>query len=470
MTTTTTQARDLIDRLDAERAPGGRLDIAERYAYSGDTDLPYMPRQARREYRELAKSSREHRVPAVLGALTAPLRVVGFRSTGATDNLSPWDNWQANGLDARADGVHMDALAAGVSYVRVTPSNQPGRAAITPCRFDSVLADYANLNGKDTDWPTIALHYIGTTVDTFGTSRRVFDVWDAESRTRFTETDRTDNVGGLVASEPVEHGLGVVPMVRFRERWSPSGSPGLASVLKNPADRLNRALLAWEVAIQYASFRQRWATGLVIPEDDETGEPVEPFESAVDRLWVSDSPDAKFGDFAQTDTSGMRAAVEDARTALAVLAGVQPGLVEGLDVAGAKTGAAATSSSLMDRRLRALSASFGESWEQVLRLAAQITGDTEAAADTSARVVFEVIEAESVQATVTALATAVGSLGLPPEATWPSLVAVIPGASANDVETWKALARDRDGRAGLAVDYVVGAEEPAVEAEPAVAA
>ncbi|MCA5891982.1 phage portal protein [Isoptericola sp. NEAU-Y5] len=462
--TTTARARELVEMLDAEKRPGARLDLARRYAYTGDHDLPYMPRRVGREFRALAESSREHRIPAVLQTLSAPLRVVGFRTSGTSENAAPWANWQANGLDARQDGVHFDALAAGVSYVRVVPSGNRGDvAAITPCGFDSVLALYAS---ADAEWPIEAIHHVGRGTDSNGVTRNIYDVWTPSHRQRFEEADRSTNTDGLAASEPVPHGLGVVPFVRFVERF---GAPcqGLASTLKPQADRLNRALLSLEVVQQYASFRQRWATGLAIPVDEETGEPLEPFEAAVSRLWVSDSTDAKFGDFAQSDPSGVLANIADARTAMAVLAGVQPGLVEGLDVAGAKAGAAATSSSLMDRRIRSLSASFGEAWEQVLRLAAKVTGDSRAASDNASRVTWETVEAESVQATVTALATAVGALGLPPEATWPALVATIPGATADDLETWRALAAERDGTVRLASDYVRGGTTAAEPSEPA---
>ena len=131
--TTPTHARELVEMFEAENRPGARLDVARRYAYSGDHDLPYMSRKTRQEYKDLAASCREHRIPSVIQTLTAPMRVVGFRASGSAVNAKPWANWQANGLDARQDGVHFDALASGVSYVRVTTSDRPGLACITPC-------------------------------------------------------------------------------------------------------------------------------------------------------------------------------------------------------------------------------------------------------------------------------------------------------------------------------------------------
>ena len=66
------------------------------------------------------------------------------------------------------------------------------------------------------------------------------------------------------------HHLGVTPWVRYRDRLD-GDARGIIAPLTNIQDRIN------------ASFRQRWATGLVIPQDDERN-PVEPFKAVVDRL------------------------------------------------------------------------------------------------------------------------------------------------------------------------------------------
>ena len=42
---------------------------------------------------------------------------------------------------------------------------------------------------------------------------------------------------------------------------------------------------------------------MALPED-EHGDPVEPFNAAVNRVWSNESPDGRFGDFAESDLSG----------------------------------------------------------------------------------------------------------------------------------------------------------------------
>src|SRR5690606_40336580 len=95
------------------------------------------------------------------------------------------------------------------------------------------------------------------------------------------------------------------------------------------------AVFSLMVALQYASFRQRWATGLAIPVDEQEtlpdgkpnpnfGKPIEPYQAAVDRLWISDDPNTKFGDFAQTEVSGHLRTYESTVRTLAAVAQVSP--------------------------------------------------------------------------------------------------------------------------------------------------
>lgn len=82
-------------------------------------------------------------------------------------------------------------------------------------------------------------------------------------------------------------------MVRFRDRLD-GENRGIIAPLLVLQDRINEAVFNLLIALQFASFRQRWATGLAIPTVDDPesslfGQPVEPFQAAVDRLWVTDS-------------------------------------------------------------------------------------------------------------------------------------------------------------------------------------
>jgi hypothetical protein len=54
------------------------------------------------------------------------------------------------------------------------------------------------------------------------------------------------------------------------------------------------------VAMEFAAFRQRWATGIEV-EYDASGKSIAPFTTGVDSLWVAGDSSARFGDFAAAE-------------------------------------------------------------------------------------------------------------------------------------------------------------------------
>ena len=79
----------------------------------------------------------------------------------------------------------------------------------------------------------------------------------------------------LVAANP----LGAVPFVPFENRPT-AATPGESELreLVPIMQRIQELELAKLVAAHTAVFRQKWATGLEVPRDPETGKPVEPFK------------------------------------------------------------------------------------------------------------------------------------------------------------------------------------------------
>lgn len=80
---------------------------------------------------------------------------------------------------------------------------------------------------------------------------------------------------------------------------------------------LNKALIDMLIASEFQGFRQRWATGVDIPTDPETGSKVETFKSAVDRIWTLPDNNSKFGDFDSTDLTMFIAVINDLRMEIA---------------------------------------------------------------------------------------------------------------------------------------------------------
>jgi hypothetical protein len=432
-------AADLIARHSALLHAQGTLGRVERYL-RGEHDLPYIPRGARSEYRQLAARSITNWLPLIADTFAKALFVDGYRPARSVENADPWAIWQANRMDARQTLIHKGALEYGTSYVLVLPGDP--EPVMRPLSALRAIAFYED---SDDEWPRFGIFRVGRSLD----GKALFRLVD-ENAVYTLEADLT---GGTIATSGSgytlatgstprvvavdEHGLGVTPMVRFRERLD-EDPMGIVRPLLPMQDRVNEVVFSTQIAMQYASFRQRWATGLAIPTDDE-GNPIEPFQAAVDRLWVTDSPDAKFGDFAQTDVNGHIRAYETTVRSLAAIAQTPPNVLLG-DMTNLSADALAQAEASTQRKVGEYETLFGESWEQALRLAAAAKGDFDSAGDTSAQVRWRDTEARSLAQTVDALGKMAQMLSIPAEGLWDR----VPGVTDQDVERWKALREDGD--------------------------
>jgi hypothetical protein len=416
----------LVGEHDGDLDRDGRLGKPRRYL-AGDHDMPYMPRGAKKEYQHLGKRSIENWLPLLSDTFAKALFVDGIRGSKSATNAPAWAYWQANGLDARQTIAHRGALEYGTSYALVLPGSV-GDRRMPHIRPLSPLRSAAWYRDDDDEFPELAMRRKGRTMD--GTD--LVEVFDRDNVYTFARPAGDDENRPWILSRTDGHTLGVTPFVRFRDRLD-----GEAVGIIRPAitlqDRINEIVFSTLIALQYASFRQRWATGLAIPVDEETGQPVEPFQAAVDRLWVAEDDTARFGDFAQTELSGHHAAHEHGIRALAGIAQIAPNVLTG-DLVNLSADALAQMERATQGKVTEYETIFGESWESMFRLAARAAGDPTAVGD-DAQVRWRDTEARSLAQTVDALGKIAQMLQVPAEALWER----IPGVTDTDVERWKAI-------------------------------
>ncbi|KUM41208.1 phage portal protein [Arthrobacter sp. EPSL27] len=426
----------LNDELTTDLGRDGRLGKVRRYL-AGDHDMPYMPRGAKAEYRHLAGRAITNWTPLLSDTYAKGLFVDGYRPAKAADNAVPWGYWQENGLDARQSIAHRGALEYGASYTLILPGTVQSRR-IPLMRPLSPLRSAAWYRDDDDEFPEIGLRRLGTTVD----GAQLIELLDRQSVYTFARPKDSDR---WILSRVDDHGLGYTPFIRFRDRLD-GEAVGIIRPVLNLQDRVNEIVFSLLIALQYAAFRQRWATGLVIPEDDD-GNPIEPFQSAVDRLWISDSTEAKFGDFAQTEVSGHLQSYESSVRTLAAVAQVSPNILTG-DLVNLSADALAQMEASTQRKMGEYETLFGESWESAFRLAALAAGDSAAAIDTSAQVRWRDTEARSLSQTVDALGKIAQMLQVPVEALWEK----IPGVTETDVSYWKSIRDETDLLGGIVAE------------------
>lgn len=94
--------------------------------------------------------------------------------------------------------------------------------------------------------------------------------------------------------------LGEVPIFELQNRLTGSIRSEVAPLV-TPQKLLNHTIFNAQAVAEYGAFRQKWATGIEVPRDPETGKPLAPYEAHVSKLFVAEGTEARFGDFGASE-------------------------------------------------------------------------------------------------------------------------------------------------------------------------
>jgi hypothetical protein len=448
-----------------------RLDTIAAWMANAVSDV-YVPKSATREYRMLVAQARFNVLPLVVATVAQALFVDGYRPTGpsgrapSVENAAIWDAvWQPNRMDARQAALYRPAITYGYSYALVLPG-EPA-PVITPYGPQRLVAHYDD--PVNDEWPAHAMVCHGPdgggkdpwAGQNIGDGARITVYDDAFSY----DMVKTGGSWSLAEDGVGEHGLGVVPVVRFLDEISDQMSKGKIEPLLPAQRQLNQTTFGLLMAQQYAAFRQRWVTGMAIAEDAE-GNPVEPFNAAVNRLWQAEKADTKFGEFSQTDLDGYLTSRDKTLLFIASVAQIPP---HNLIIGGGISNISAEALVALEQGHRMdvseHQTSFGESIEQMLRLAGRAMGDTVAWEDTSAQVVWRDTTPRSLAQVADALGKLATQLGVPARALWER----IPDVTDQDIARWEAMGSDQDLLSELSSMTTGGGAETVAGGGPAAA-
>jgi hypothetical protein len=278
--------------------------------YTGNHPLPYIPPDLDRRYleqfREMLLQARTNYMELVVDAVAERLRVQGLRLSASTSpeaDDESWAMWQANAMDAGAPLLFTNAIAMGRGYLSVW-SADPGS------KYPKIAVESAH--------QCIVEHDPSDRRKRAAALKIWVDDWTGQQRAniylpnaiykfrRKADSSMTASIGWVPLEDPkdpdiVKNPTGVVPIIPFYNKPASDldGQSEIESVLSIQS-RINGTVFNRILAAWFTSFRQRWATGIEIPLNDD-GEKMEPFKAALDRLWISENADANFGEFGQTD-------------------------------------------------------------------------------------------------------------------------------------------------------------------------
>lgn len=411
------QVRELAELRNGEKPRINRI-----YSYLRNKQSFYwLPTGVPTEVRRMAEISRVNVLRFIVDASVQSLFVDGYRAPQQTDNEAVWDAWQANRMDARQTSAHRSAFAYGASYVTVLPGDTgPVIRPVGPRRMTAIYGD-------DDDWATWALEERNMGRSTL---YRLFD--DEAVYWVRRDADGRYDLDGLA-----EHGVGVVPVVRLRDRYEVDDEViGQVEPYIELQDQVNLTTFSLLVAQHYGAHRQRYVIGWLADSEEEA------LKASAQRLWMfeDDPEDVKVGEFEQTDLNGY---IESREASLRHLATISQTPVHELlgQMANLSAEALAAARDSHTRRLEEHKSVLGESWEQALALAGEMMGQEP---DPQAWVRWRDMEGRSLAQTVDALGKSVEMLGIPPQAMWERFADAL-GAPQQEVERWRALSEEGDG-------------------------
>ncbi len=378
----------LMARLDV-RAEA--LLVWEAY-YAGDQPLAFASDKFRQAFGGRFRAFASNFCALVVDGTRERMEVTGFRFPSARSTTRAWRIWQDNDMDGGSQIALTDALVKGISYLLVEPPT-PVLGGSPRITVESALDAIVDCDPRDRRSRRAGMkRYVADDGHLIVYLYTPEFVW----RLRSVSPWRRDDGGQSAAAGwepwpepgeewPMRNRLGAVPLVALpnRPRLHVDGVSEIQPVMSNQ-DAINKYRADALVAAEFAAFRQRWATGLDIPEDPNTGQPVEPFKAAVDRLWVVPPPDPEnpnatethFGEFEATDLAPYQQMIESEVGAMSSISRMPYHYLLGQPASVPPSGESLKSSEAgLVAKVRAALIHFGEGFEETMRLCLLAVGD-----------------------------------------------------------------------------------------------
>jgi hypothetical protein len=460
-------AKELLAILDRD---GARIQRIDDYMH-GEHDDPYMPPQADDEYRLLAKRAVSNWMPLLIGTPAQALYVDGYRPgtkasglpSASSSTSGQWSHWQRSRMDARQAAVYRGALGYGHSFV-LTEKTKKGvmSKGLSAKRTAALFEDPAN-----DETPYAAITVVSKPRGETPGKARLFDGKREYAVTfkSYTDADSIRVGGGKL------HGATECPVTRFAASVDLEGRTiGVVEPMIPLQNRINQTIFDLLVAQTYTSHEVRYVTGMAPPLQmemlDENGmvttdptlavdsrpklDPAgNPIPAAINhnarRFLFAEDPDVKFGSLPAGPIGSLIDSVDMSIRHLAAVSQTPPHHLLG-QIANLSAEALLAAETALSRKITEFQSIFGEAWERVFRLAAELEGNTAEQEDFSGEVQWRDMESRSLAQAADALGKLADQLGIPKRGLWKR----VPGITQTEYEDWEQMAEEDDSVGQLA--------------------
>ncbi len=387
---------------------GNRHWLYKRYSdyYNGWHRLVFATEKFRNAFGLLFREFADNLCPTVVGALSDRLNLTGFEVEEADDKggdkipkkgigtpkppLSAEsdalqtlvkDLSEHSRLDRLANEVHAEALTCGDAFIVVWPDKE-GVPRLYPQRAQNFTVCY------DEEDPTVILWAAKAWKLHSGKFR--LTVYLPDSTLKFITREKTDGLPEKPDKfEPftpkdgtgpiVPNPYGKVPVFHFANDGclGRNGRSELKDVLPLQ-DALNKSVLDMMVAMEFVALPQRWATGIELSINPQSGQPDQPFEPGVDRFWSVPNKDVKFGQYEGADLTGFMKAQDAFRVEVCRVSGTPLHYVS-LQTGNPPSGEALEAlEARLIKKAQDRHVAFGDTWEDVMQFACLVAGSANA--------------------------------------------------------------------------------------------
>lgn len=346
--------------------------MAQRYIdyYDGHHELAFASEKFRNAFGRTLQSMRDNLCPIVIEATADRMEVINFSGDKAKKAIAnkAWSIWERNQMPIISNNLHREALKTGDAYLLIwaNPLDNSAMFYEQDSRLCTVIED------EETGmplfaaklWTTAEKHlrltlYYADRIEKYITREQFNNGVSTLKETSFAEYESE-------TEQPISiNPYGVIPMFKFETH------PVLTDCIPIQ-DALNKTICDKLIAMEFAAYPQRYATGLEPPINELTNLPELPFQSGSDRLWFTNDPAVNFGEFSTANLLQYIAIADSYRLEMARVSGT-PLHFFSINTGNAVSGEALkTLESRFTKRVKRLCLNFGSVWARAMGFALQI--------------------------------------------------------------------------------------------------
>lgn len=392
------QERQTLDQID------------KWYRWAPDTLRDKIPNYATSEHKNLAAISETPILSLVVTTVAQQLVAEAFRSSRGVDTEAITLPWLRNRMFSRQRAIYRGALAYGYSYATAMPGDSG--AVLRGRSPRDLYAVYGDV--VDDEYP---MYYLLVKGD-------LKYIVDEDAVYTLGEERNSRGETSLTFIEENIHNVGVAPAVRYSNQIDLEGrTPGEVEPYTQVAERINKTTYDRMLIQHFNSWKVRTATGLDMPNDPADRERVKMVLRQGDILTGEDG--VTFGTLDETSPDGLINATEEDMKILAVVTQTPVHALTG-NLVNLSADAIAEARAAADLKVHERKVGFGDSNEQLLRLASHIEGRVEDAADFTLRTDWADLQSRSMSQSADALGKMAQMLKIPVELLWDRIPTVTP--------------------------------------------